>query len=176
MHFLQPRPIKAKEGQLLSKVNENVIINLIRKVGRSQPFFFTYIAMEKWKKIKEGNYEVSTLGNLKNIKTGKLVKIHNDSKGYKIVGLYFNGKRKTCILHRLIGEAFIENPDNKPFIDHINRVKNDNRIENLRWVTHLENMKNQSRGHITKEMIQIIIDLYNNGHSNDLIEKEINGL
>jgi len=52
---------------------------------------------------------------------------------------------KKYSIHRLIAINFIPNPENLPCIDHINRVKTDNRIENLRWVTHRDNMCNTSR-------------------------------
>lgn len=50
--------------------------------------------------------------------------------------------RKDCSIHRLVAEAFIPNPENKPFVDHINGNKQDNRIENLRWVSNKENCNN----------------------------------
>lgn len=68
-------------------------------------------------------------------------------QGYEIVSLSKNGKVFTCKVHRLVAEAFIPNPDNRPCIDHINTVKTDNRVENLRWVTYKENMNNK----ITRE-------------------------
>ena len=52
---------------------------------------------------------------------------------------------KTRSAHRLIAETFIENPDGKPCVDHINRNKHDNRVENLRWVTYAENQTNSPR-------------------------------
>ena len=50
--------------------------------------------------------------------------------------------RKDCYTHRLVAEAFIPNPENKPFIDHIDGNRTNNRIENLRWVSHKENCNN----------------------------------
>ena len=63
-----------------------------------------------------------------------------DSTGYIVRALCKNGKMKTFKLHRLLAIAFIPNPENKPCIDHINGIRNDNRLENLRWVTYQENM------------------------------------
>ena len=60
--------------------------------------------------------------------------------GYHQVGL--SGSRKTAFVHRLVAEAFLPNPENKPCVDHINGNRADNRIENLRWVTHKENCNN----------------------------------
>lgn len=52
---------------------------------------------------------------------------------------------KSPLLHRLIAETFIPNPDNLPCIDHINRIRTDNRIENLKWCTKEENNRNTKR-------------------------------
>ena len=63
---------------------------------------------------------------------------YNNGIGYRNVSV--NGKYFR--VHRLVAETFIPNPDNKPFVDHINRVRDDNRVENLRWVTRSENQRN----------------------------------
>ena len=105
---------------------------------------------EIWKPIKdfEGYYEVSNIGrvrslNYKRTGKGKILKNIEDYKGYLEVGLTKNGKRKQFKVHRLVAEAFIPNPENKPCIDHINTIKSDNRVENLRWVTYKENSNNE---------------------------------
>jgi hypothetical protein len=66
--------------------------------------------------------------------------------GYYYVYLYKDGKSKLKKIHRLIAEHYIPNPDNKPFVDHKNRDRKDNRIENLRWVTRRENNINRTIG------------------------------
>ena len=60
---------------------------------------------------------------------------------YSNVKIY-NGKQKTFMIHRLVAEHYIPNPENKPEVDHINRNKHDNRVENLRWVSRIENSQN----------------------------------
>ena len=81
--------------------------------------------------------------NYKRTGKGKILKNIEDYKGYLEVGLTKNGKRKQFKIHRLVAEAFIPNPENKPCIDHINTVKSDNRVGNLRWVTYKENSNNE---------------------------------
>ena len=93
--------------------------------------------MEVWKEVIDfPQYEVSSFGRIRTMRGGKefIKKITLDNKGYGTTKLG-TGVRGGVVkkLHRLIAEAFIPNPDNKPTVDHINRVKDDNRLENLRW-------------------------------------------
>ena len=93
---------------------------------------------EIFKKIENNeNYSVSNLGKICNDITGRFLK-GTLSLGYRRVEL----NRKQYLIHRLIAIAFIPNPDNKEFIDHINSIRDDNRIENLRWATKTENSHN----------------------------------
>lgn len=111
---------------------------------------------ETWKPVKgfEGLYEVSNLGNVRSLDRyvmcgnkyclvkGKPRKPYLTPKGYLITNLSKNGQVKTYFVHRLVAEAFIPNPNVLPFIDHINTVKDDNKVENLRWCTQKENSNN----------------------------------
>ena len=64
--------------------------------------------------------------------------------GYKTVSLYKNQKIGCYYIHQLLAKAFIPNPDNLPVVDHISRVKTDNRLDNLRWSSFKDNMLNKS--------------------------------
>lgn len=110
---------------------------------------------EVWKDIPhyEGLYQVSNLGRVKAlprervnhtggkwIQPEQLMSISIDDDGYQKLSLTtINHKRKTERVHRLVALAFIDNPEGKPEVNHINCIRSDNRVENLEWVTHEEN-------------------------------------
>ena len=103
------------------------------------------IENEVWKDIDdyEGLYQVSNLGRIKRIYPYEhLISNSKNSKGYYTVGFTKNNLRKNKMVHRLVAKAFILNPDNKKEVDHINTNRTDNRVENLKWVTHKENCNN----------------------------------
>jgi hypothetical protein len=98
---------------------------------------------EEWKAIAEyPKYEVSSLGRVRNAKK-EYVRIPDiNSKGYARLRLVVGGKIIRKFVHRLVAEAFLENPENKEMVDHINGDHKNNCLTNLRWSTRSENMLN----------------------------------
>lgn len=115
---------------------------------------------EIWRDVVgyEGLYQVSSMGRVKSLecwlynghryflKREKILKpaedLRHKARGYLRVSLFKDGKKKRFFVHRLVASAFIPNPENKPEVDHVNTIKTDNRLENLRWATSKENMNN----------------------------------
>jgi len=101
-----------------------------------------------WKDIEgyEGLYKISDKGEVKSLpkdhrygsKIERILKPKIDKDGYYGVSLCKNGKVKSKKIHRLVAQMFISNPNNKPTVNHINAIVNDNRLENLEWATHSE--------------------------------------
>lgn len=98
---------------------------------------------EEWKPIEEtkNNYSVSNLGRVKNNRTGLILKPIRVAKGYERVNLKVDGRCQAELIHRLVAKAFIENPEEKPEVNHKNGIHDDNRLCNLEWVTGEENRK-----------------------------------
>lgn len=97
---------------------------------------------EIWKDITgyEGLYQVSNLGRVKSLKFGKelILKHSKDKDGYVMVGLWKNNHNTTAKVHRLVAQAFIPNPENKPQVNHLKGIRNDNRVTELEWATKSE--------------------------------------
>lgn len=95
--------------------------------------------LERWKEIGNGyNYKVSDRGRVKRIGTSKDHSVRN-RHGYLITDLYKNGTRISKGVHRLVAEAFVPNPYNKPEVNHKDGNKHNNEANNLEWVTKKEN-------------------------------------
>lgn len=117
---------------------------------------------EIWRDIEgyEGLYMVSNMGKVKSLNYGntgqeKNLKLIKDKDCYLQVHLCKNRKLNTFKVHRLVAAAFIPNPENKPCIDHVNTIRDDNRAINLRWCTAKENNNNpiSRKRHINKSPV-----------------------
>ena len=114
----------------------------------------SYLVREEWRDIKDtdGLYQVSNFGRVKALSkymkhpTGsysllpeRILKGTIKNGGYIVVNIKKNGLQKDYLIHRLVAEAFIPNPNNYPVINHKNEKKSDNYFENLEWCTVLHN-------------------------------------
>lgn len=126
---------------------------------------------EIWKNIDgyEGLYQVSNLGNVKSLnynKTGKerILKPGTDKCGYRLVGLFKNGKLKFFTIHRLVANSFLENPDHKPEVNHKDEDKTNNCVENLEWMTRKENNNYGTRTErVSRSLSKLVLQFTKNG-------------
>lgn len=128
---------------------------------------------EIWKSINgyEGKYEISNLGRVrsnskhKKINEDKCLSPAPNKRGYLTVSLFKNGKHLTKKIHRLVAQAFLPNPENKPQVNHIDGDKTNNCVDNLEWATQEENIQHSYKlglhkrffgkdNHLSKTVIQ----------------------
>ena len=118
---------------------------------------------EIWKDIKgyEGYYQISNMGNVKSLertvtKSNGVVQIRKErimnkresTDGYYIAKLNVNNHSKSIAIHRLVAQHFIPNPDNLPEVNHIDTNRKNNRVDNLEWCTHKDNVRySADKGH-----------------------------
>jgi len=134
--------------------------------------------MEEWKDVKgyEGLYKAHINGDIEG-PTGTILKTYDNGRGYLTVTLYKDRKGAHKYVHRLIAEAFIPNPDNKKYVDHIDTNRKNNCVANLRWVTGSENRNNpitrerqfDSQAKIFFNGVSATKIAFDNGISNDTV-------
>jgi len=101
---------------------------------------------ETWKIIPNlTKYEASTKGNIRNKKVQKNLSQRYNAKGYKIISLeYLNGQVTRFLVHRLVALTFLPNPNNHPIVDHKDKTRSNNNLDNLRWVDIVESNLNRN--------------------------------
>ena len=119
------------------------------------------------------NYIIFEDGIIMNFWTGKEMKTTLNQSGYLHLTLNKNGKRHHFYLHRLLAQTFIPNPDNLPEVDHIDRDESNNNLENLHWVTKLENCQNKGKPKTNTSGIKCIS--WSIKYNIWIFEKKING-
>lgn len=94
--------------------------------------------MEEWRDVVDyPGYKVSNMGNIIG-KFGRIVTPWDNNRGYYSVWICNDNGKKKISVHRLVAMTFLPNAENKPTVDHLNRNRKDNRVDNLRWATHSE--------------------------------------
>lgn len=138
----------------------------------------------------EGVYKISNFGKVKRVVRasgaciGRVLFSKKTKCGYLELHLCFNGERRYYLVHRLVAEAFIPNPEDKKEVNHKNGIKTDNRVENLEWVTSKENKEHANivlginncgeksgQSKLTEEQICNILGLLRAGQSHRKIAK-----
>ena len=136
--------------------------------------------MKVWKEIFEG-YQVSNEGEIKSLpklrKRGKNIGYTKETvlkgwiskNGYKMVMIY----NKKYYVHRLVATAFIDNPKNKPFVNHKDGNKQNNKVDNLEWVTPKENVQHAWKNNLMENILKSAFN--NKNRSRAIIQYNING-
>lgn len=143
--------------------------------NRHHPEFV--MAHEQWLPIQgyEGLYEVSDFGRVRSLdrivgrhtqgdfaKAGQIRTPHLTPKGYARIQLSREGQGRNYMVHRLVAEAFIPNPDDLPEVNHKNGNKADNRVDNLEWITSSDNLQHAYDTGLKKPAIKYVV------HCNEL--------
>ena len=121
--------------------------------------------IEEWKDIEgyEGLYQVSNLGRVKSLERTRTIRIPEkilslssiDAYGYNVVCLSKDGVQKRLTIHRLVGSAFIPNPNNYPCINHSDEIKTNNKSNNLEWCSYEENNNHGTRNNRISNTLKV---------------------
>ena len=113
--------------------------------------------METWKAMElYPKYEVSTEGRVRNSETHRIYAQQLTRQGYLRMDTWIDGKRGSMFVHRMVAMCYLPNPHNLPEVNHKNKIKTDNRPENLEWVTRQQNMDHRNADPKVQEQMREI--------------------
>lgn len=127
-----------------------------------------------WKQFRNYNYEVSPQGDIRNTITGRVLKQRQQKEGYLLIDIRINNESKTFRSHRIIAEVYHGAREHGWEVDHINKKRNDNRADNLRWLNKSSNSANRIYCGVSKSQIASIINFYSTGDTIEKIYLKIN--
>ncbi|EMI4495021.1 HNH endonuclease [Pseudomonas aeruginosa] len=100
------------------------------------------------------SYAVNRNGDVKNLDTGRMIKPIRMATGYLAVCIKISGAKKMFTIHRMVAQAFLERVEGKNVVNHINGIKDDNRVENLEWCTYAENLRHARETGLSPKPVQ----------------------
>jgi hypothetical protein len=181
--------------EFLQRLGTDAIRNNLHKNAFVNSLMSELTGYEEWRPIdwSNGNYIVSSLGRVMSIKRitiprgnqktrnvkAIILKPTTGSRGYDTVGI----NNKTVTVHQLVAKAFIPNPEENATVNHINGIRNDNRVQNLEWVSQKENIAHAlaagrfnalSIRKLSSEDVLRIIDRLNNGQTGASLSRQYN--
>lgn len=133
--------------------------------------------IEVWKEITgyENNYSVSNMGLIKNLCSGKILRSEAPSADYNRIGLQKDGIFNFFAVHRLVALHFVDNPENKPIVHHIDEDKWNNIFTNLKWATHKENSNyhyEYEREIILQFKVGLIVNVIGTDHLSTIVDTQ----
>ena len=152
----KPSFVKRNDDYLQSEVNT---FNSLAELNEE----WEDVPEEEWRDVLgfEELYQVSNFGNVRTVKNGEAEMSQQENRnGYMTVHLRNKGVERRAMVHRLVAEAFIPNPDELRDVNHKNGDKSDNRLENIEWVSHSDNMTHSFRelGKNVRHIVQLDLD------------------
>lgn len=141
------------------KITRHAIIRVCKGKNKTAAgFFWKYVDEDEvinkseLYPIEGYSYMVTKSGQIYSKTTNKILKPMRNANGYEYVTISKNGRKKNVYIHTIVAKTFLEQNKNRLYVNHKNKIRHDNRVENLEWVTHSENMLHSYQTHNSKPL------------------------